>query len=155
MTGGPPVRGTKLIAWRTPKVFSGNTAVPENSMVPFMQEKLAAALNNTLAAIAADVRQGLLQIVGLESEWWTDDPEKASVLVDLPAAIDPAYAAEAINLENLEAWLDAERRLHIAISPFYTTKDVDQTVLCVVKVVCQFTGIIDVETDPRGFYHRH
>jgi len=147
------VRGTKLTAWRTPKVFSGNTSVPKNSMVPFMQEKLLASINYALAAIAADVRQGLLETVGLESEWWTDDSEMASVVVHLPENIDRDYLVKAINLENLEAWCDDKKRVHIAISPFYTTKDVDQTVLCVVKVACQFTGLIDV--DSKSFYHKH
>jgi hypothetical protein len=155
VTGGPPVRGTKLLAWRTPKVFSGNTGVPENSMVPHMQDRLKFAIDSALAAVAADVRQGLLQIVGLESEWWTDDQELASVVVYLPENIDREYAWRAIEAENLEAWLDEEKRLHVAISPFYTTKDVDQTVLCVVKVVCQFTGLIDVADASHDFYHKH
>lgn len=124
-------------------------------MVPHMQEKLLASINYTLAAIAADVRQGLLEIVGLESEWWTDDSEKSSVVVNLPENINSEYVAEAIDLENLESWLDDEKRLHVAISPFYTTKDVDQTVLCVVKVVCQFTGLLDVNIEPHNLYHRH
>lgn len=120
-----------------------------------MQEKLRFAIDNALAAVAADVRQGLLQTVGLESEWWTDDPDSASVVVELPENIDREYAARAIDAENLEAWLDEEKRLHVAISPFHTTKDVDQTVLCVVKVVCQFTGLIDVADASHDFYHRH
>lgn len=124
-------------------------------MVPFMQEKLAASINYALAAIAADVRQGLLETVGIESEWWTDDAELASVVVHLPENIDANYVAEAIDLENLEAWLDDKNRLHVGISPFYTTKDIDQTVLCVVKVVCQFTGLIDVDANPNELHHRH
>lgn len=124
-------------------------------MVPYMQEKLAAQINYTLAAIAADVRRGLLETVGLESEWWTDNLETSSVVVYLPDSIEPEYAARAIDLENLEAWLDDEKRLHVAISPFLTTKDVDQTVLCVVKVVCRFTGLIDVDADPQNLHHRH
>lgn len=68
-------------------------------MVPFMQEKLQAAINYALAAIAADVRRGLLETVGLDSEWWTNDAEWASVVVHLPENIDVDYAAEAINLE--------------------------------------------------------
>lgn len=147
------MRGTKLIAWRTPKAFSVKQSVPENSMVPYMQERLKSAIDNTLAAVAADVRQGLREIVGLESEWWTEDTDVASVFVYLPENVDANYLAEAVNLENLEAWLDDEGRFHIAISPFYTTKDVDQTVLCVVKVVCQFTGLIGMESD--SFYHQH
>ncbi len=124
-------------------------------MVPFMQEKLLAAINYALAAVAADVRQGLLETVGLESEWWTADQNTASMIVHLLENIDADYAVRAINLENLEAWLDEEEQLHIAISPFYTTKDVDQTVLCVVKVACQFTGIVGVETQTSSLYHRH
>lgn len=98
-------------------------------MVPFMQEKLLASINYALAAVASDVRQELIETVGLESEWRTDDKDLASVVLHLPEKVDANYVARAINLENLEAWLDEEKRLHIAISPFYTTKDVDQTVL--------------------------
>lgn len=129
--------------------------MPESSMVPYAQEKLSAAINYALAAIAADVRQGLLETIGLESEWWTDDAEKSSIVIFLPDNVQAEYAARAIDSENLEAWLDDEKRLHVAISPFYTAKDVDQTVLCVVKVLCQFTGLLDVNTKPNNFYHRH
>jgi hypothetical protein len=134
---------------------TGNTSIPENSKVPYMQEKLRAAIDYALSAIAADVWRGLLETVGLDSEWWTEEDEQASFVVYLPANIDCDYVAKAVNLENLEAWLDGERRLHFAISPFYTTKDVDRTVLCLVKVVCQFTGLIDVDSNPDELYHRH
>ena len=124
-------------------------------MVPHMQEKLQTAINYALAAVASDVRQGLLETVGLESEWWTDNNDAASMVVHLPKNINMDYVVEAINCENLEVWLDGERLLHIAISPFYTTKDVDQTVLCIVKVVCRFTGLIDVDVDTNQLHHRH
>lgn len=120
-------------------------------MVGYMQKNLHAAMLNVLAAIAADVKRGLLETVGLESEWWTEKSERASVVVYLPENVDAEYVAEAVDLENLEAWLDAEKRFHVAISPWYSTKDVDQTVLCVIKVVSRFTGLLDVDANA----HRH
>lgn len=122
-------------------------------MVGYMQRKLYDATLNALAAIAADVRQGLLETVGLESEWWTEDNERASVIVYLPENANPEYIARAINQENLEAWLDEEKRLHIAIGPWYTIKDVDQVVLCTVKVVHQFTGLIGIDPITHGHTH--
>ncbi len=120
-------------------------------MVGYMQKNLHAATLNVLAAIAADVRRGLLETVALESEWWTEKSERASVVVSLPENVDAEYVARAVASENLEAWLDEERRFHVGIAPWYSTKDIDQTVLCVIKVVSQFTGLLDV--DPNA--HRH
>ena len=120
-------------------------------MVGYMQTRLRDAYRNALAAVAADVRRGLLETVGLESEWWTDDPERASVVISLPPEIDPAYAARAIDLENLEAWTDADGRLHVAIGAYYSTKDADQVVLCAIKVLSEYTGLLDVDPD----HHAH
>ena len=122
-------------------------------MAPYMQDKLRSAIDNALAGVAADGRKGISEIVGLDSEWWTDNQNVASVVVYLPEDVDAEYVARAVNLENLEAWLDDEKRFHIAKSPFYTMKDIDQTVLCVVKVVCQFTGLIGI--DSNSFNHDH
>lgn len=140
------MRGTKLYAWRVPPVAQkAEFASPEGSMVGYMQKNLFQATQNVLAAIAADVAKGLRETVGLESEWFTGKAERASVIVFLPENINAEYVAEAVDLENLEAWTDDQKRLHIAISPWYSTKDVDQTVLCVIKVVSQFTGLLDVD----------
>lgn len=148
------MRGTKLTAWRVPKIFqAADFSSPENSMVGYMQKNLHSATLNVLAAIAADIKRGLLETVGLESEWWTEKAERASIVVYLPENIDAEYIAEAVDLENVEAWLDEKKRFHVAISPWYSTKDVDQTVLCIIKVVSQFTGLHGV--DPNAHSHRH
>lgn len=120
-------------------------------MVGYMQKNLYNATLNVLAAIAADVKRGLLETVGLESEWWTEKAECASIVVHLPEDVDAEYVAEAVDLENLEAWRDDEKHFHVAIAPWYSTKDVDQTVLCVIKVVSKFTGLLNI--DPNA--HRH
>lgn len=122
-------------------------------MVGYMQKNLHTAMLNVLAAIAADVGRGLLETIGLESEWWTEKTTRTSVVVYLPEKVDAEYVAEAVDLENLEAWLDEEKRFHVAIAPWYSTKDVDQTVLCVIKVVSRFTGLLGV--DPNGHGHHH
>lgn len=142
----------KLTAWRIPKIVQdADFSSPEGSMVGYMQKNLHNATLNVLAAIAADVKRGLLETVGLESEWWTEKAERTSVVVYLPENIDAEYVAEAIDLENLEAWLDEEKRFHVGIAPWYSTKDVDQTVLCVIKVVSQFTGLLNV--NPNDHQH--
>ncbi len=46
--------------------------------MPWAQEWLCEAARRALAAVAADVRQGLLETVELESEWV--EGERASVL---------------------------------------------------------------------------
>lgn len=120
-------------------------------MVGYMQKNLHSSTLNVLAAIAADVKRGLLETVGLESEWWTERADRASIVVYLPENVDAEYIAEAVELENLEAWLDDEKYFHVAIALWYSTKEVDQTVLCVIKVVSQFTGLLNV--DPNA--HRH
>ncbi len=38
-------------------------------------------------------------------------------------------------MENVEAWCDENRYVHAAIGPWYSTKDVDQVVLSITKVV--------------------
>ena len=142
------MRGTKLYAWRIPATAQiAQFESPAGSMVGYMQKNLYQATLNTLAAIAADVRRGLLETVGLESEWWTEKSDRASVVVYLPDNLDAEYIAEAVDVENLEAWLDEEKRFHIGIAPWYSTKDVDQTVLCVIKVVSQFTGLLGVDSN--------
>lgn len=150
------MRGTKLTAWRVPPVMReilDQTVVrPEGSMVPNAQQKLLDATRLALAAVASDVRAGLLDTVGLESEWVED--ERAAVLVHLPADIDPEYAARAIELENADAWLDEnDRQLRVGIGPWYSAKEVDQVILCVAKVVHEFTGLLDV--DPTAHGHSH
>lgn len=120
-----------------------------------MQKKLYEATLYALAAVAADVRQGLLETVGLESEWQTDSKERASVVIYLPPTADAEYVARAVNLENLEAWLDEKNRFHVAIGPYYMTKDVDQVVLCTIKVVHQYTGLIGIDEKTHGHSHSY
>ncbi|MBC7795318.1 MAG: hypothetical protein H7Z37_00435, partial [Pyrinomonadaceae bacterium] len=49
--------------------------------------------------------------------------------------------ASAIDAENLESWCDENGELHIGISPWYSTKDVDQTVLCTTKIIHVVLGM--------------
>ena len=53
----------------------------------------------------------------------------------------PEHIARAIDAENVEAWCDERGRVHVAISPWYSTKDVDQVVLSVTKVVHVLLGL--------------
>lgn len=141
------MRGTKLIAWRVPTVCkelqsdngAAMVASPAHSRVLARQKQLLTATRNTLLMIAADVRGGLLETVGVESAF--AESEKCSMILKLPADTDTAAIALAIDAENVEAWCDAKGRVHIGINPWYSTKDVDQTVLGAIKVIHVLLGL--------------
>ena len=115
------MRGKKLTAWHPSE---GN---PEPDA------------RKTLAALAEDVRTGLLETVGIRSR--LVEGEKASILLDLPFGTDTELIARAVDLENVEAWRDPHGKVHVAIGPDYSTKDVDQVVLSVTKVVHVLLGL--------------
>lgn len=149
------MRGTKLTAWRIPPIWknlqASDLVVPENSSVPQNQKKLLAATREVLTAIARDVREGLLETVGVESSLSLDD-EHCSVILELPEGTDTELVARAIDLENVEAWRDDAGKVHVGINPWYSTKDVDQTVLCTIKVIHVLLGIHASDTEqPKTF----
>ena len=82
----------------------------------------------------------MLETVGVECSLSTAG-ERCSMMLELPEGVDTKIIAEAIDAENVEAWLDENNKVHIAVSPWYSTKDVDQTVLSAVKVVHVMVGI--------------
>lgn len=116
---------------------------PSGSMVPWAQTQLAQATQQALAAVARDVVNGLQETVGLRSRWATEFSEnvKCSVIIELPDEADPEYISHAIDLENVEAWCDDNKQVHVAIGPWYSTKDIDQVVLSVTKVVHVLLGM--------------
>ncbi|MEP6901762.1 MAG: hypothetical protein ABJA66_08430 [Actinomycetota bacterium] len=149
------MRGTKLKAWRIPLVWKdlqeNVLSIPEGSFVPSKQELMLRSTQEVLNAIAADVRGGLLETVGVESSISLED-ERCSMILALPATADPKKIAEAIDAENVEAWQDGQNRVHLAINPWYSTKDVDQTVLCAIKVIHVLLGLHAVcEVKPKTF----
>ena len=93
----------------------------------------------TLDAVFADVRMGLRETVGVDCTLVTG--ERCSVVLDLPDKADTEQIARAIDLENVEAWRDETGRVHVGLSPWFSTKDVDQTVLSAVKVIHVLLGI--------------
>ena len=137
------MRGTKLTAWRIPTIWKdlqeNSLKVPEGSIVPQKQKYLFKATREVLAAIAKDVRGGLLETVGVESSLSMD--ERCSVVLELPEKADTEMIARAIDLENVEAWRDSQGKVHVGISPWFSTKDIDQTVLCTIKVIHVLLGI--------------
>ncbi len=138
------MRGTKLTAWRIPPVWEKlqekTLTVPEGSSVSQNQGKMFRATDEVLTAIAKDVREGLLETVGVESSLSLDDG-RCSVVLELSAGTDTELVARAIDLENVEAWRDDAGKVHVGINPWYSTKDVDQTVLCTIKVIHVLLGI--------------
>ena len=137
------MRGTKLTAWRVPSVWaslrSGDVSAPENSKVLDDQKFLMKATLATLEAVFADVRGGLLETVGVDCVLSIE--EKCSFVLSLPEETNTEQIARAIDLENVEAWRGENGRVHVALSPWLSTRDVDQTVLCPVKVIHVLLGI--------------
>ncbi len=97
------------------------------------------ATEAVINAVFADVHQGLRETVGVECILEID--ELCSVILNLPDGTDTEHIARAIDLENIEAWRDETGRVHIGLSPWFSTKDVDQTVLSAVKVIHVLLGI--------------
>lgn len=149
------MRGTKLTAWQVPPFWkdleqNANTAAPKNSSVRREQQRLFKQTQKVLQAIARDVRQGLLETVGVESS--LSIAEKCSMRLDLPAEADPELITRAIDLENVEAWCDFDGKVHLAINPWHSTKDVDQTVLSAIKVIHVLLGLhADAAAQPQTF----
>jgi len=138
------VRGTKLEAWRIPPVWNrlqeNDYEIPENSSVFREQQFLLKSTYAVLKAIADDVRNGLMETVGVESEFSIDEG-RCSMRLEFPTETDTELIARAIDLENIEAWRDLEGKVHIAVNPWYSTKDVDQTILCTIKVIHVLLGL--------------
>jgi len=131
------------MAWRVPPVWTsiqtGDAATAKNSKVTAKQSQLIKATRAAIDAVFADVRQGLRETVGVDCALVID--ERCSVVLDLPDGTDTEQIARAIDLENIEAWRDDTGRVHVGISPWLSTKDVDQTVLSPVKVIHVLLGI--------------
>lgn len=113
---------------------------PEGSTVLAAQQKLTAATEAVLTAIARDMREGLLETVGVESSF-SIDGERCSMTLELPEGTDTEHIAAAIDAENVEAWCNEAGRVHVAVNPWYSTKDVDQAVLCAIKVIHVVLGV--------------
>ncbi len=148
------MRGTKLLAWRIPLVWkdlqTGEMSAPENSKVLQNQKQLMKAALTTLDAAFADVRQGLRETVGVDCELVAES--RCSVVLNLPAETDTEMIARAIDLENIEAWRDESGRVHVGISPWLSTKEVDQTVLSPVKVIHVLLGVHASDSaEPKTF----
>ena len=125
------------MAWRVPAFWktlqTDKLTAPENSRVLSNQKQLLKATEATLNAVYRDVREGLLETVGVDCVLVID--ERCSAALGLPEGSDTELMARAIDLENVEAWRDAQGKVNVAINPWYSTKDVDQTVLSAVKVI--------------------
>lgn len=138
------MRGTKLVAWRIPSVWKdlqkNMPSIPEGSRVSKKQEQLIKTTLTVLDAVAEDIRGGLVETVGVESRF-SIDAGRCSMVLELPEKTDTEKIARAIDMENIQAWCGAEGKVHLAVSPWYSTKDVDQTVLSAVKVIHVLLGI--------------
>lgn len=143
------------MAWQIPQLFYDGGLIPAmpGSKVPYMQKRLFDATQNALAAVAEDICIGFKLTVGLNAYWFLEATEKTSVIVEIPENIDLDYVVEAVNAENLECWKDEQNRFHVAIGPYFSTKEVDHVVLCTIKVVHEFTGLLFVDMALHGHTH--
>jgi len=114
-------------------------------------DELPAETHEILLTMAKDVREGLLETVGVESEFSFADG-RCSMILDLPSETDTKMIANAIALENADAWCDENGRVNLGINPDFSVKDVDQTVLCAIKVIHVLLGLHAVcEVKPKSF----
>ncbi|MCD9186045.1 MAG: hypothetical protein LUM44_06410 [Pyrinomonadaceae bacterium] len=112
---------------------------------------MPAETREILLNMIKDVREGLLETVGVESEFSFIDG-RCSMILDLPPETDTKMIANAIALENADAWCDEKGRVNLGIDPAFSVKDVDQTVLCAIKVVHVLLGLHAVcEVKPKSF----
>lgn len=127
-------------------------------MIAWSQTSLLHAAQTTLASIAADVHTGLQQTVGATAEWISDvdknDPRASVVIGGLPEDSNREMIARAIDLENVEAWLDKDSRVRVGISLWMTTQDIDQTVLAVTKVLHVKYGMHVAHVEPHQHPHK-
>jgi hypothetical protein len=150
------VRGTKLTAWRIPAIMANIQTLanekPVGSMLPWAQSQLFNATQQALAAVAQDVANGLAETVGIRCAWGTElkADERCSVVIELPQSADPDFIARAIAAENVEAWCDEQQDVHVAIGPWYSTRDVDQVVLSITKVVHVKLGLHAMSNQARA-----
>ncbi len=127
------------MAWPIPPLMQGSlSASPKGSQVSARQQELFRATRAVLLAVASDVRQGLLETVGIESR--LVESNRFAMEIELPPQTDASMIAQAIDQENVEAWCE-NGKVRVAIGPWYSTKDVDQVVLCVTKVVHVLLGL--------------
>ncbi len=119
--------------------------------MPQNQLKMLKTTREVLNAIAEDVRGGLLETVGVKSSLSLAG-ERCSIILELPEGTDTELIARAIDAENIEAWNDEQGNVHVAVNPWYSTKDVDQTVLCTIKVIHVLLGIHATDAqEPKTF----
>ncbi len=111
-------------------------------------------VSERLTAIAAEMREGWLETVGVESRISLDGA-RCSMILELAPEVDGELVARAIDLENVEAWCDEDGNVHVGISPLYSIKDVDQAVLCAIKVIHVLLGMHAVcEVKPKTFVQK-
>lgn len=126
-------------------------------MVAWSQTNLLHAAQTALASIAADVHAGLQQTVGATAEWVSEinenDPRASIAIGGLPTDADVEMIARAVDLENVEAWLDEDSRVRIGISLWMTTNDIDQIVLAVTKVLHVKYGMHAAHIEPHQHPH--
>jgi hypothetical protein len=146
------------MAWRVPSIWKDfqtgkSAAAPENSKVIAKQRELIKVTQSAVYAVFMDVQIGLRETVGVECSLVFD--ERCSVVLDLPEKTDTEQIARAIDFENIEAWQDEAGRVNVGIGPWFSTKDVDQTVLSAVKVIHVLLGIHAADSNvPKTFGQR-
>lgn len=133
-------------------ILDGSETPPAGSSVLRAQRRLAEATQQALDAIRIDVREGLRQTVGIEVRSIESQDERCAVALVLPPdtnGISHERIAQAIDAENVEAWCDAQGGVCVGIAPWFNTKDVDQVVLSVTKIVHVMLGLHASDNAPQ------
>jgi hypothetical protein len=109
------------------------------------QREIARAIASLQTAICVQVAQGIVDAIGL-SAW--PSPDNDGVWVELPPGADLGEIARAIELEGAAARPAAGvPYLLLPVQPWFDLEEIDQTILCCLKVVHVLLGVHAPGTD--------
>lgn len=103
------------------------------------QQAIASAVLRLQKAVCAQVAQGIVETTGL-SAW--PSPDLDGVWIQLPEDADLAAICQAIELEGAAARpaTDAPYLL-LRVQPWFDVEEIDQTILCCLKVIHVILGV--------------
>lgn len=109
------------------------------------QRAVAEAVLQLQRTICAQVAQGIVETTGLGA--WPS-PERDGVWVELPEGADIMEVSQAIELEGAAARpADGVPYLLLRVQPWFDIEEIDQTILCCLKVVHVMLGVHPPDLD--------
>jgi hypothetical protein len=122
--------------------------VPERELLDDIateQRAVAHAVVKLQRSICRQVAHGIVDAIGLNA--WPS-PDHDGVWVELPAGSDIAHVAQSIELEGAAARpADGVPYLLLLVQPWFDAEEIDQTILCCLKVVHVLLGVHAPDTD--------